>query len=110
MSRYINRIKVKDPNILTDKISAFLQEKGFVLGQRHAETVWWKKGFNCLHHIIIQYETNAVIVTAFITYSDLLLGGETEAGINGFVAGFGKWPLKKIVRALEKTLAAQIST
>ena len=103
MSRYINKIEVKDPFVLTDKIAAFLQGKGFVLGQRFGEAAWTRRGVNCTQYIIINFEPAAVVITAFIAYFDMLIG-EIEAGIKGFIACFGKIPLKKVVRELEKML------
>jgi len=109
MSRYVNKIEVKDPNALTEKIALFLQTSGLSLGDKNGETLWWKKGVNCIRYIKIEYAPGTVIVTAFITYFDAFMG-DIEAGIKGFVAGFGKWPLAKIVRKLENLIRENAGT
>ena len=106
MARYMNRIEVRDPNALTNEIADFLSGKGYKLGVYNGETVWHRNGFNCEQMIIIRYEPNAVILTAFISFFDALLG-QTEMGITGFVALAGKRPLKKVVKALEELIKAK---
>jgi len=104
MSRYSNRIPVRDPNLFTGEIAAFLQSQGYKLGQRNNETVWWRDGFNCIEYIIINYDYGTVIVTAFIVTIDVI---EYEMGIKGFMGAVPKAKLKKVVEALEAMIRAK---
>ncbi len=103
MSRYTNKIKVRDPAALTGDIAAFLTGKGMILGDYYGDIVWHKDGMNCKQIIIITYEPGTVLITAFINFHDMLTG-ETEMGIKGFIGLFGKRPLKKIVYGLEELI------
>ncbi len=103
MSRYVNKISVSDPNILTPKITTFLQSNGFALTYYGNEPVWQKgQGFwAASQHILIQYELGAVIVSAFIGAF-----GSKEMNLKGFVGIVAKKPLKKVVDALEEMIKA----
>ena len=99
--RYSNRIEVKDPNVLTNEIAAFLKGRGFDLKNYNGETVFQKgRGImTAAQYIVIHYEQNAVIVQAFVGAFGL-----SEMGLTGFVACVSKRPLKKTVAALEELI------
>lgn len=104
MSRYVNRVEVKDPNLLTNDITAFLESKNFRLVNYNGEPVW-QKGHGVMaaaQYIVIHYEPGAVIVQAFVGAF-----GVSEMGLKGFVAIVSKRPLKKVVTALEEMLKAK---
>ncbi|MCL2556215.1 MAG: hypothetical protein FWE03_04260 [Firmicutes bacterium] len=99
MARYTKTIKVKDCYAHYGKIHKFLEEKKFSLTQRKGELVWRKSGFACDHYIKIEIRANAIIIYSFI---DTINGAEESS--KGFFGGFGKWPLHKIVKQLEKMI------
>lgn len=104
MSRYVNRVEVKDPNVLTNEIASFLESKGFKLANYNGEPVWQKgQGvMTAAQYIVIHYEPAAVIVQAFVGAFGL-----SEMDLKGFVAIVSKRPLKKVVTALEEMLKAK---
>ena len=112
MSRYVKMFEVENSELLKNRVEAFLQENRFVLGQRKNEDTWMRRGVNCRHCVIINYEADKIELTAFIVYNKYELNqtatfwveseDETESTIKGLLGGFGKWPIQKTIRQLEK--------
>ena len=81
-------------------IHNFLGEKKFKQVQRNGELIWRKSGFACDHCVKIELRHDEIIISSFIVIG---ISGAEESS-KGFFGGFGKWPLHKIVKQLEKMI------
>jgi len=117
MSRYIKSFEGHNAETLKDKIETFLKENRFTLQTRKNEYTWMRHGMGCWHCVIIKYEVNKIELTAFIVYHKFEYVGlnlyreskeETESTIKGFFGGFGKWPIQRTIKRLQKIISENI--
>jgi len=100
--RYVKIIKTKDTNHdLSERITVFMREKGFELGERNGDSVWFKSSFVCWHYVMSYIFHDIVIIMAYITQVEVVSDAVKERGLDGFIGVLGKWPLKKIIKQLE---------
>lgn len=103
MARYVKRVEVIDPNLLTGEITAFFQGNGYELVDDGGE-VYWRKGdgfWVASRCAVINYEPGAVVITAFVN------SGGIEMGVTGFYGWAIKKPFRKLLAALEEMLRAK---
>ena len=108
MARYINKISVPfDPNLLTNGITEYLTAKGFSLADYFGSPMWRKgTGMTVGKYVEILYEPGAVVISAFITMTNVAIGfeGAAESALTGFYGCIPKRALKKVVTGLEELI------